>query len=101
MPTNLTIDNLSPHLFWDVDKSKLDVEKNKRLIIHRALEYGLMSDWNWIKEVYGIKEIGVVAKTLRDLDKKSASFISKIAKIPIEEFRCYSTNPSTPEHWNF
>ena len=101
MPTKLTIDSLSPHLFWDVDRSKLDTEKNKRLIIHRALEYGLMNDWNWIKEVYGLETIKEVVVQLRNLDDVTLAFLCNILKLKKEDFRCYTHRQSMPHYWNY
>ena len=68
--------NLSQHLFWDADISNLDFEKSKKLIIQRVLDYGLINDWQIIYKEYGIQEIAKTAVSLRDLDIKSASFIS-------------------------
>ncbi len=92
---------LSAHLFWDVDISILDFNKNKKLIIHRVLDYGLLTDWHIILNLYGIKEISKTATTIRDLDKKSMSFVSLLSKIPKEKFLCYTTKQSNPRHWDF
>ncbi len=97
----LNINQLSPHLFWDVDKTKIDFEKNKKLVIHRVLDYGLLSDWLYTMEYYGLSEIGNTAVKIRDLDSKSMSFVSVLAKIPKERFLCYTTKQSQSRHWNF
>jgi len=98
---SIDIENLSPHLFWDVDIHKIDFEQNKKLIIHRTLEYGLMSDWKIITQIYEINEIARTAASLKDLDKKTISFVSLLSGIPKEEFLCYTTKQSIPKHWNF
>lgn len=95
------IDQLSKHLFWDVQSSAIDLLKNKKWLIRRVLEYGLLSDWLCIYRFYGIKEIAETAMTLKDLDKKTASFISSLSNIPKEKFECYSSKQSNPPHWNF
>lgn len=95
------IQSLSPHLFWDVDSSKLDMEKNKTLIIQRILEYGLMSDWELIQSYYGIQKIASTLIQIRSLDKKALSYISLLSGIPKNEFRCYTTKQSIPLHWDF
>ena len=95
------IEDFSPHLFWDVDKKLLSFSRNKRLIIQRVLEYGMLNDWMMIYRHYGIKEIAETTLHLKELDKKSASLISMLSGIPKEEFLCYTTKPSTPKHWNF
>lgn len=97
----MKIQNLSNHLFWDVNTQKIDFDKNKKLIIQRTLDYGLMSDWEIILSYYGIQQIAETAITLRDLDKKSLSLISLLSGIPKEKFLCYTTKLSIPKHWNF
>ena len=94
----MKLEDLSRHLFWDVNINELDIQKNRKQIIHRVLDYGLMDDWYIIQNYYGVKEIAEIALTIKDLDKKSASFISLISKIPKEKFLCYQ---STQRHWNF
>jgi len=98
---NNSIANFSPHLFWDIDKNKLDFDNNNKFIIKRVLDYGLINDWQIIYNYYGIKKIAEIATKIRDLDKKSISFIASISKIPRENFLCYTTKQSTPKHWDF
>jgi hypothetical protein len=93
--------HLSPHLFWDVDRNKLDPNAGSRFIIKKVLEYGLWEDWLLIKHFYGLETITEVVKNLRELDPKTLSFIASISQIPREEFRCYTTRQLTPLHWNF
>ena len=95
------IEQFSPHLFWDVNRDKLDIEKNKDYMIKQVLEYGLMNDWLLIKEVFGLNAITEAAKTFRTLDKKALTFVSTISNIPLHSFRCYNLQQSTPRHWNF
>jgi len=97
----ISFENFSPHLFWDVEPSKIDFDKHKAWVIQRVLEYGLMNDWKLIHQYYGINEIAQTVMNLKDIDKKSASFISVLSGIPKEKFLCYSINPSKPKHWNF
>ncbi len=98
---NLKLNKLSKHLFWDVDITKLHIIKNKKLIIQRVLDYGLLKDWQIIYNYYQINEIAQTAIRLKDLDKKSISFISLLSKIPKEQFLCYTTKQLIPKHWDF
>ena len=98
---HIKISDFSPHLFWDTDKKKLDVDEHKSFLIQRVLEYGLMKDWKLISAYYGIKKIGETATDFRILEPKALSFISTISKIPIKNFRCYNIKQSIPKHWNF
>ena len=40
-------------LFWDSDPNILDLEKHKKSIIARTLNYGTLGDWKWLKDKYG------------------------------------------------
>lgn len=95
------INNFSSHLFWDIDRTKIDTEKNKKLIVQRVLDYGLFSDWLYLKEYYGISEIGKNALKIRELDIRSMSFISLLANIPQEKFACFTIRQSQKKHWVF
>jgi len=97
----MLIDSFSPNLFWDVELSSQNFNKFKRFIIQRVLEYGTLSDWKVIKEYYGIHTIAKEMQKTRSLDKTALSFISTIADIPKELFRCYTSKPLNPQHWNF
>jgi len=97
----MNINTLSAHLFWELDTTKLDINKNKRTIIHRVLDYGLITDWQQILNYYGIDEIGNTAISIKDLDIKSMLYISLLANIPKEKFACYTTTQLPQTHWNF
>lgn len=91
----------SKHLFWDVNRSKLNIDENSSYIIRQVLEYGLIEDWVLIQKYFGIAYIAETAINFRELDKKTLSFISFLSKIPIKKFRCYNYQQSIPKHWNF
>lgn len=88
-------------LFWDIDPDALDIEKHSKFIIRRVLQYGSFDDWNSIKKIFGLNKIVSTAKMIKDLDKKTASFLSVIGNVPKKDFICYTTKQSTPKHWNF
>ena len=95
MSDRKTIDSFSEFLFWDVDKYSIDFQKNEPFLVQRVLEYGLIEDWNTLKIIYGIKRIAMTAQRLRSLDPRALTFIATISSTPIEQFRCYTTRPST------
>lgn len=97
----ITVADFSPHLFWDVNKDKLDFTVNKGQVIQQVLEYGLISDWLIINKLYGIETIAETAVSFRQLDPKALSFIAALSGIPKESFTCYTTKLSMPKHWNF
>jgi len=91
----------SKHLFWEVDRSSLDMEESRDYIVKKVLEYGLIDDWQLLQKYYGIEKIAEIAKSFRELDKKTLSFISFLSNTPLKEFRCYNYQQSIPQHWNF
>ena len=99
--TELHVSNYSPHLFWDVDLRKLNLNQKKAFLVNRVLDYGVMNDWRQLKSDLGLEEIGQIAVNLRDLDPRSMAFISVLTGIDIKQFRCYTLQQSNPKHWHF
>lgn len=95
------ISDLSPHLFWDIDKNTLSPEGSKKIIIERVMEYGLISDWNWIVSVYGKEKLLETAMQLKNLSKLSANFLSTVFNVEIEKFACYKNNQSAHNFLNY
>lgn len=94
------IENFSPHLFWDLNKSKLDFEKSKSQIIFQVVEYGLMSDWLLIQKIYSREEIKEVVTNLRNLDKVTLSYLAHFFQLDKTQFRCYTSSQSAQSFWN-
>lgn len=97
--TEHTIADFSPHLFWDVDPSKLELERSAAFIIERVLEYGLMKDWKLIMEIYGMEKIKEVSLKSKYLSPKTHSFVATIFNLPKNAFRCYELRQLNKEHW--
>jgi hypothetical protein len=100
MKKNSKINAFSQHLFWDVDSSKLDIIKNKEQIIYKVLEFGLMSDWILLQQLYSKEIIKKVVINLRNMDDVTLSFVSHIFQIPKTDFRCYQNRLSVQNYWN-
>jgi hypothetical protein len=98
---NQEIARFSDYLFWDVDRTKLEVEKSKVYIIDRVLSHGMLTDWFLIKELYGKETIKNTALQLRHLDKYSLHFCAAYFEEPIQNFRCYKFAQSNPVHWDY
>lgn len=100
-PEAFNIDLLSPHLFWDVERSKVTFRGNKQFIIKRILEYGLLSDWMELCKHLDIDQIADLVSDIKDLDNKSLSFIAAMSKRPKESFLCYTMKQSMNPHLLF
>lgn len=95
------IQGFSNYIFWDVDRNSIDLTLNAPYVVQRVLEYGQIDDWRLLKNYYGLDSIVAVCKGLRTLEPKALAFISAISNTPIEQFRCYTTRQSLPEHCRF
>jgi len=99
--SNISASDFSPHLFWDVDLRTLDIEAHKAYVIRRVMEYGLMNDWNLLKERYTIDEIKDAISTARTMDPKVISFIAAITNSSIKSFGCYTNQQSNPNFYGY
>jgi len=91
----------SQSLFWDIDISKLDIDKHPEQVISRVLEYGKWEDWLKIRDYYSLKIIREISINLRSLEPTAMSFISTITHTPLEEFRCYKLIQSNLQPWTY
>jgi hypothetical protein len=98
---NSLINNLSTHIFWDVNTSAILEKKHSRYIISRVLLYGFYTDWEKIIRYYGLDKIVNVAVDMKELDKKTATFLALLSGMKKNRFKCYTTEQSIPKHWNF
>ena len=93
------INQLSDHLFWDVDRQKVDAQRSKMFIIQRVLEYGFTEDWKNTLSYYGPQKIVESAKNMRYLETKAMHFVSKLFNVKLEDFRCYNFKQSSQNFW--
>ncbi|WP_144283014.1 DUF6922 domain-containing protein [Chryseobacterium echinoideorum] len=100
MNSEITIQDFSPHLFWDVDLATFDLQEYKEFMVGRVVEYGRLKDWELIKLLYGKEKIKDISLNLRSLDAVSLSFLSTIFNIDKSEFRCYKHRQSVKNYWN-
>lgn len=95
------LEQLNKAYFWDVDITKIDEEKSKRLIIGRVINYGNLHEIKLIKEFYGIKEIKSTLCKLNYIDPKTLNFISLLFHVPKTKFKCYTRKQLTKQPWNY
>ena len=92
---------LPKYLFWDVDLKTINFEENCRFVIARVILRGSIDDWITIKEYYGIERIKDQILQMRDLDKKTLNFFSIYFDIDKINFKCFSTQQSSPRHFSY
>ncbi len=85
--------NLHPSLkplFWDVDISKLDLQKHKKYIIERVLENADIEGLKWLFSTYDRDSIIEVLRNSDKISEKSGNFFYLILGLdePRENFKC-------------
>lgn len=100
MNSEITINDFSQHLFWDVNLKSFDLAKHKEQMVFKVLEYGLLEDWNLLKKLYGKDEIKRISLNIRSLDAVTLSFLSTIFNVDKSEFRCYKHRQLVQNVWN-
>ena len=93
--------NLSESLFWDLDITKLDEQKNKRIIVERVFSLGDITDVKAIIKLYGIDTIKQEIIKAGFLDKKTLKWVSDFLNIPIIKFKCHLKKQLNQAHWNY
>lgn len=100
MSVAFKISDFSEYLFWDIDVSKFDADKHASQLIHKVVEYGQLSDWNNLLQLYGKERIKETVVNLRSLSSVTLSFLAFYFKIQPEDFRCYTHKQSVQNYWN-
>ena len=77
-------------IFWDADFSILEIGLHDSYIIERVLNFGMMEDWDKLKEIYSKEEILSNSINNRNIKRKTATFLATIWDIPITKFKCFS-----------
>jgi hypothetical protein len=101
MKTPLIINQLSSHIFWDVDMNTLDNEKHAVFIVRRVIEYGLLKDWQLIKSSFGTEQLKKIILQIPSLDPVSTSFVSNLFQIEKSELTCYKNKQLNRNFWSY
>lgn len=88
-------------LFWDTDITKIDWEKNAGSVIARTFMYGMMHDFEVLKNLYGWPRIQAELMQVRYLDQATLSFAANLFDIQKQDFRCFKFQQSSPTHSAF
>jgi hypothetical protein len=73
-----------------MDRNKLDLQKNKQLIVERVIQRGSRSDLQFILSYYGKQEAGELLKQVPWLNEKDMAFVNVFFDIPFSEMKCYA-----------
>ena len=78
-------------LFWEIDFSQVYLEKNKRYVTERILEYGDDESIIWLRRNVAPNDIAEVVKSSRAISPNTAALWALILDISNEEITCLST----------
>ena len=101
----MTAEEVKTHLlqvtFLDVPIENLDIEQNKRYIISRVFSRGEWSEIKAVMKYYSEQCIIAELQQVKSFDDMTLNFISKLFKIPLNEFRCYDGRQLDRNYWGF
>jgi hypothetical protein len=92
---------LSRNIFWDTHYDSIQWDQHGAYVIDRVLHYGALSDWKKVLAYYGKDKVRDTVQNLRYLDRRVLSYCAVFFNLPKESFRCYNTEPSLKEQWNY
>jgi len=87
-------------ILWELDPLKLDLQKNKALIIERVLSFGTLEELKFLIHYYGLEIIRQTIKNIGYLDPKTTEFITTYLGVKKEEMKCCIKKQSATQHWS-
>lgn len=81
---------LPTYAFWDVDREKLDLEKDKNFIISRMFERAKLDDVFAIVALYGRGTAASVLKRNKYLNRQGVYLAHAVLGIPLQNFKAYA-----------
>mgnify|MGYP001564051764 CR=1 FL=1 len=86
---------LSDHLFWDVDRAAVDPEEHRQFIVPRIMDRGTLTDVRAAWAYYGEESIREVLLNASSLHKKTIAFFACQFDLPRERFRAFRNRTGT------
>ncbi len=72
-------------LFWDADKTGIDVKRHARYVICRVLDFGDTAEVRWLFDTYGEEAIKQVVASNPKLQPKSLNYWRKRYGLPADD----------------
>ncbi|MDR0294778.1 MAG: hypothetical protein LBH91_01095 [Prevotellaceae bacterium] len=93
---------LPKKLFWDVDWANFDLQKNKKLVVQRVIEYGLPEDYYTLFKLYG--GVSGVREIIKEIPcfryPRDISFVCMTFNLKKEDLECYKRQQLRKERMN-
>lgn len=89
-------------LLWDFDLETLNWQKHKATIVKRVIEFGRLSDFFAIFDLYGgINSVANIARNeVVDLSERDLQFMCQAFNLKKEETKCYEQRLLREKHLN-
>ena len=81
---------LPVYAFWDVDREKLDLERDKNFIIARMFERAKLDDIFTIVALYGREAASSILKRNKYLNRQGLYLAHAILGTPLQNFKAYA-----------
>ena len=75
-------------LFWDTDASTVDLERHRKYVIERVLEFGNEAAYRWLFATFSREDIAAVVKTSSRISRQTATMMANFYGLPKGEVRC-------------
>ncbi len=95
------MEGFSPHLFWDTDPDRVDIENNRKWLVRRVLEKGLWSDWKLLLALLGEDKIRTAVQEMRHLEGRAMSFACAVLNLEQSQLKCSIQKSSQATPWNY
>lgn len=84
------LEQLSEHLFWDVDRRRVDPLANAGFLLPRIMDRGTRADVQLAWTFYGDKRVQEILLAAPSLTRKTIAFFANQFQLPREAFRAYN-----------
>lgn len=79
------------YAFWDVDRDKLDLSRDKSFIISRIFERGKLDDVFSLIVIYGKNEAGTILQNNKHLNRQGVFLAHALLGLPLQDFKAYAS----------
>ena len=94
--------SIPKRLLWDVDWNNFDMQKNKKMVVQRVIEYGLPEDYYAMFKLYG--GVSGVRKIIKEIPHfrypRDISFVCMTFNLKKEDLECYKRKQLREERMN-
>ena len=91
---------LRPSLLWEYEQEGFEWDAMRTVVVQRVVERGLVSDFYFILNRYGLKGVKDAIKDIPYLNAKDRNFVCVTFNLKPEELKCYTHRQSIQKHWN-